>query len=345
MAIDWQSRTEIARDARILAAFTLVLFGIAVREFVLHLPFDISIVFGKRKWRWPMMLYFLCRITMLAHTISMSVNLNAISEVNCIGLVISSKVSDALGTCASSLLLSLRTFAIWGHDLRVGIPLFAMWLGQIVLWGMTFRFSHSQWDPVRKVCAVGSTAPKSYLVPVFSYTMGYDFVILALCVWSLWPDRKRAGISAIVLRDGIGYFTAVFLANTLQSVVAALQLNPPMNLMFLPFALVVSTIAASTVFRNLLFHDAPSSASAGFDLSDTGASLPRFAKHKTQVGALSTAEPVYTSSGYGSSSGAEAEAVHFGMSILGRTEHDMEVLASQPTAGRRESDMSMEKAR
>ncbi|KAG6888367.1 hypothetical protein C0992_008669 [Termitomyces sp. T32_za158] len=48
-----------------------------------------------------------------------------------------------------------------------------------------------------------------------------------------------------------GYFCAAFGANLVQMVFAALGLNPVMNIMCLPFALVVSVIASTTVFRNV----------------------------------------------------------------------------------------------
>jgi hypothetical protein len=42
--------------------------------------------------------------------------------------------------------------------------------------------------------------------------MGFNFVILSLAAYSLWPDRGAGGISALLLRDGIGYFAAEFAA-------------------------------------------------------------------------------------------------------------------------------------
>jgi hypothetical protein len=89
---------------------------------------------------------------MVTHTFSLGVQLNAISKVGCMNLVWASKsasditgfpnkkcrplqiVSDAFGTCSSSLILCLRTFAVWGHDRRVGASLLLIFLGQIVLW-------------------------------------------------------------------------------------------------------------------------------------------------------------------------------------------------------------------
>jgi len=47
------------------------------------------------------------------------------------------------------------------------------------------------------------------------------------------------------------YFTFAFGANLIQTIFAGLQFNPVMNIMCLPFALVVSVIAATAVFRNV----------------------------------------------------------------------------------------------
>jgi hypothetical protein len=88
--------------------------------------------------------------------------------------------------------------------------------------------------------------------------MVYDLIILLLCAYRLGLSMKHRGIAALILRDGIGYFCAAFGANLLQMVLAALALNPVMIIICLPFALVVSTIAATTIFRNVLVFRAAS---------------------------------------------------------------------------------------
>ncbi|KAJ2926023.1 hypothetical protein H1R20_g11076, partial [Candolleomyces eurysporus] len=251
MAKNWMDPQEIGRNSRIFAAFVLVLSGVAAWDVLRSLSFDISIIRGKRTWRWPMVLYFVCRICMLLHIFSMAVNLNAISEIPCQGVTWISKISDAIGTCGSSLILVLRTTAVWHRDIKVSAPLGVMFLGQVAVWVQTFRYSRSQWNPQRNVCAVISTAPQPLLVAVFAYTMAFDFIILLLCTYRLGTGQRGSSLGKLLLRDGIGYFTAAFTANLIQMIFAALQLNPVMNILCLPFALVVSVIAATTVFRNV----------------------------------------------------------------------------------------------
>ncbi|KAF8884823.1 hypothetical protein BD779DRAFT_1442846 [Infundibulicybe gibba] len=251
MAKNWSDPAEIARDSRVYAAFVLVLCGIAAWDVLKTIRFDISILTRRRPWRWPMALYFICRIAMLLHIFAMAVNLNAIKEIPCQRVTWISKVSDAIGTCLSSFILILRTHAVWDRKLKVAIPLGALFLGQVLIWTQTFRYSRARWNPQRGVCAVISTAPRPLLVSVFAYTMAFDLVILLLCSFKLSTASRSSTLAHLLLRDGIGYFCAAFGANLIQTIMAALALNPVMNIVALPFALVVSVIAATTVFRNV----------------------------------------------------------------------------------------------
>lgn len=136
---------------------------------------------------------------------------------------------------------------------------------QIVLWIQTFRYSRSEWNDQRKACVILSTAPNPLIVAVFSYTMAFDFVIMALCSYRLYKARSSSAISNLLFRDGIVsrpllrlhhrscltclqvYFAAAFGANLVQAVLAALTLNQVMNIVSpLPH----SIQAASSCSRN-----------------------------------------------------------------------------------------------
>ncbi|KAF6757740.1 hypothetical protein DFP72DRAFT_1110461 [Ephemerocybe angulata] len=181
---------------------------------------------------------FVCRICMLLHIFAMTVNLNAISEIPCQQVTWISKVSDAIGTCCTSSILILRTRAVWHQDIKITIGLFAGFAGQIAVWCQTFRYSRAKWNPQRNVCAV--VAPRPVLVAVFAYTMEFDLLIL-LCTYKLYygHGKRNGSLAKFLLRDGIGYFVAAFGANLVR--------RPPADSMYLPFALVVSVIAATTV--------------------------------------------------------------------------------------------------
>ncbi|KAG8949821.1 hypothetical protein FRC00_007962 [Tulasnella sp. 408] len=220
MGKDWHDPAEMAKDSA----------GVATWDVLRTLPFDLSIITGKRKWRWPMILYFANRIFMLIHIFAYCVNLNAIQP--------------------------LRTIAVWHRIKRVWVPLAGLGVVQVVLWGLTMQYSKSVWNSQRRVCQIMSTSPVPLLIAVWSFTMTLDFIIMVLCSVRLWRVKGRGGISSLLLRDGIAYFFITFIVNFVQTVLAALSLNPIMNIIVLPMTLVVSVIASTTVFRNVfILHD------------------------------------------------------------------------------------------
>ncbi|KAF8156883.1 hypothetical protein B0H34DRAFT_783168 [Crassisporium funariophilum] len=248
--VNWMDPAVITKNSKVFAAFSLVLTGVAVWDVLANLWFDWQIVTGKRKWKWPMLIYWVARICMLLHIFAITINRNALSEVPCTELTFMSKFSDAMGTCSSSLILVLRTRAVWHRDMKITVILGLLFMGQIAMWSQTFRFSKAAWNPKRMLCDVLSTAPRAMLVSVFAYTMAFDLIILCFCTYRL-ASHRASTLGNLLLRDGIGYFCFAFGSNLVQTVMAALHYNPVMNIMALPFALVVSVIAATTVFRNV----------------------------------------------------------------------------------------------
>ena len=103
------------------------------------------------------LIYIIARIAMLLHIFAITINRNALSEVPCTELTFMSKckpinsmchivnsyvntrhlVCDAVGTCASSLILGLRTRAVWHRDTKVSIIMGVFFVGQMVMWAQS----------------------------------------------------------------------------------------------------------------------------------------------------------------------------------------------------------------
>lgn len=79
-------------------------------------------------------------------------------------------VTDMIGTCASSMILALRTTAVWRQQKVVSIPLAIASVVQIVLWGQTMRYSKSVWNAQRQVCQIEQTSPVPLLIGVWTYS-------------------------------------------------------------------------------------------------------------------------------------------------------------------------------
>ena len=106
-------------------------------------------------------IYIIARISMLLHIFAITINRNALHEVPCTQLTFMSKcttlirnstlcviinlplVCDALGTVASSLILVLRTRAVWRQDIKITILMGVLLLGQIAVWSQSALSSTS----------------------------------------------------------------------------------------------------------------------------------------------------------------------------------------------------------
>lgn len=85
-------------------------------------------------------------------------------------LTVTVPVTDMIGTCTSTTILAFRTTAVWGQSKFVMPGLLALSAVQIILWGQTMRYSHSVWNPTRKVCQIEQTSPVPLLIGVWSYS-------------------------------------------------------------------------------------------------------------------------------------------------------------------------------
>jgi len=254
--VNWNDPAEIGMDYRVYQACTLVLAGLATWEVVVTFPFDWSIITGRRKWRWPMALYFLCRLCLLLETWTLAIHSNAVTEVNCGLLCWIDKVAEAGSICLSSLILGLRTYAVWGKNKRVGAGLVAFSIGQIAMWGYLTVFWTSVWNPTYRLCEPTSMPAKpSFYISNYSYTIAFDCVTLALIIVKLFRHAGSGGICAVLLSDGIIYFIVTVIVNGTAATFAGLQLNVMMNTISIPTASVISTIAATYLFRHTFEFD------------------------------------------------------------------------------------------
>jgi hypothetical protein len=243
------------RAANFRTAMGLVLFGIVLWEILVTLPFDWSIISGKRKFKWPMILYFTARLSMFLQCLFLIINSQGSLIVDCNNVTWVLKITDATAIWSSSTLLVMRALAVWSKDRRMIVLFVILGMGLIVTYCLTWRPSDAFWDG--KQCQMARTSPNDILLAEFLYTFAFDFVVTVAATIKLWQWRGQSGISDILLRDGLAYFIFASAGNLLQAIFPALRLNPIWNITFLPVALSISVIAATRVFSNLIIaHDA-----------------------------------------------------------------------------------------
>ncbi|KIM19952.1 hypothetical protein M408DRAFT_334204 [Serendipita vermifera MAFF 305830] len=283
--VNYNDPDQIERLTNYRNAQALVLIGVFFWEVLVTSPFDWSIISRRRAFRWPMVFYFISRVAVGLHIMSIVVNSQGVEVIPCDTQVWILKLTDAIAIWSSSILLILRTLAVWSSDRRIMGVLGVLAAGLVVVYCLTWQQSVNKFNG--KGCVVIKSVPNSILLTEFTYKS--DLVITGMTIIKLWSWRGQGGISRLLLENGVAYFVFATAGNLVQAVLPALGLSGLMNVVFLPVAMMISVIASTRVYIRLLTHDDARTGSGGYTHNTTsfnartratdqngGASMPTF---------------------------------------------------------------------
>ncbi|KAJ7735803.1 hypothetical protein B0H16DRAFT_1575410 [Mycena metata] len=248
--VDWSSDAEIAKDGVAFVKFMHVLLGLYIWEWFTSLPFDWDFVSGKRKFRWPMIFYFLNRYCLLFALIGIAIASNVTVEVNCQALYTFNQVVGNAAIGLASINLSLRTIAVWNQRWFIVVPLVGIILGHwsLLLHGVLLK---ADWEPTMGGCIITSTDNR-LLAITFIYTMVFDFTVLSLTAYKLvFPAGGKSRLVSLIFNDGLIFFIIAFLSNMLATIFMLLNLNAVMSIIANVPAAIASTIVACRAVRRL----------------------------------------------------------------------------------------------
>ncbi|THV03309.1 hypothetical protein K435DRAFT_292897 [Dendrothele bispora CBS 962.96] len=251
--VNWSDPEEIRRDSVAFERLIFVVLGVVMMEIASTWGFELSLITGRRKFRWPLVIFFFfSRYCIVSAIIGLIISLTVKRPINCGALYIFNSWSGNMTLLCSSTSLMLRTIALWERKLNVVLPLGILCLG---FWGILYRtmfIVRAQWDDTTRSCIVVSTSP-SLLNVTFFFTMGFDFVILLYTFVALTAKHTiRTDLWKLLFRDGLIYFLVTFSANCIPAVLNVLNLNTPMNVIATIPAAVVSSIASCRAVMRLL---------------------------------------------------------------------------------------------
>lgn len=252
--VDWTDPLVIQKCATIFSNLGHVCAGAYTFDiFVAFIDYDWAIITRKRPWKHTMILYFLCKYTMLFAIIGMLIALNTTSEIDCQGLYTFNQFfgSSAIGT--ASTLLMFRTIAIWNKNLFVTIPLVIVAVGHWAVLMYSVTAVKAEFLPAAKACVLLSTGTQNHnltLNLLYLYTMFVDLAVLIVSTVGLLLTPGRSSLWRLLFTDGIVFFLTAFACNALAASVLLLDLNPAMNLMFsIPAACLTAGAAARSYIR------------------------------------------------------------------------------------------------
>lgn len=282
--IVWSSPQEIAHDAQVFERFMHVLLGLYIWEWFIALPFDFQFVTGKRKFKWPMIFYFLNRYSLLFALIGIAISLNVETEINCQALYTFNALAGNVAIGAASINLSIRTIAIWARKWYIVGPLVVIILGHwsLLLHGVVLT---SSWSAEASQCIITETS-NTLLAATFIYSMSFDFVVMVLTASKLFSTTGRSRLVGLIFNDGLIYFVIAFVANTIATTFMLLNLNPIMSVIVNVPAATASTIVACRAVRRLSdFHNQQSHTPEMFGSSGDRTTLAFRQKMSSKVSA------------------------------------------------------------
>lgn len=247
--VNWSSMEEIQKDAVVFDRFMHALLGVYIWEWFTSLRFDWKYISGKKKFRWPMVFYFLNRYCLLFALVGIAISLNVTTVINCQVLYTYIQVLGNASVGLASINLSLRTMAVWSQNRWLVIFLVLVILGHwsLLLHGVLLT---AVWVPGQG-CSITSTQNRILAIS-FIYSMVFDFIVLCLTAYKLLAPRTgRSRLVGLIFGDGLIYFVIAFLANFLATVFMLLDLNPVMSIIANVPAAIASTIVACRVVRRL----------------------------------------------------------------------------------------------
>lgn len=250
--VDWSDPKEIAKDSDVFLKLIFALFGVYIWELFMTWDFEWSLLNRRRKFRWPLIFFFLCRYCMLLALVGLIISLTVTTRINCGALYTFNSWTGNMSILCASTSLMLRTIALWERQKSIVIPLGVLCLAHWALLYRTMFIVTAAWEERTRGCVVTGTNP-SLLNSTFFFTMAFDFIILVFTAVSLLKKHSaRTDLWKLLFQDGLVYFLVSFSTNCIPAVLNVLDLNTPMNVIATIPAATVTTIAACRAVIRLL---------------------------------------------------------------------------------------------
>lgn len=221
------------------------LFGLFFWEVVVTIPFEWTFVRRRRRPRWSLVLYTGCRIFLLLHILSVLINVFGHDSIPCNTQQWLLQVTTSLVIWISGLMLSLRVLAVSSKtDSTTG--LIGMNLaGLLVVNVLTWRTPDKVWNSDLARCVPQTGVHKDMILAQFIYTFIFYLVLVIMFIIKSQPKETLPEIQKLVLQDGLGIFVLVTFIFLIQAVITCIWLNDLVNVVFLPLALTIVTIAVT----------------------------------------------------------------------------------------------------
>ncbi|KAG1854481.1 hypothetical protein DFJ58DRAFT_380938 [Suillus subalutaceus] len=255
--VNWTDPEVVSQCGIIVEHINFLCLGLYTWEYSRSWQVELALICRRIQLRWPLLPYITGRLLLLTSMIMICwLSSPTPQSVDCHSAFLAFVFAGNASIGCSSLNLMVRPFVIWRAFKYIRIFLVLATVGHwIMLLRVMVDFSVMEVDGSCGFMVIDHT----YMTSIFVYTMCYDILALALTIIGLRNTPSSSAMWKILRKQGIAYVLVTCFVNIIPSVVASLNLNAAMNVVFAMPASVVSTIASSRIV--VAFLDAQSSAS------------------------------------------------------------------------------------
>ncbi|KAN0103988.1 hypothetical protein V8E52_011418 [Russula decolorans] len=245
--------------------------GLYIWEFFTTLDYEWGVIRGRLPYRWTIWIYSLARVAALLGVIFSIVIIDITTPINCQLWVVFSVFLLCLSAAASSLLIGLRTIAIWNQNKAVVALATTIWVTNVALHLQSIIRLRSVWVPAHLSCETVKDPSLIAFIP----TIISDMVLLLFVLAGLLVIRRRDGttfgLAGFLWKQGVIWLILGSAADFPPLVLTLLHLNDPFHSLFEIPGVIIMTIAATRMHRSLVnfassdvVHGSPKISSLGF---------------------------------------------------------------------------------
>jgi len=196
-----------------------------------------------------MLIYFASRLLCLGGVCTILTGFNLTSRYNCQAWLDAVFAFCYPSFMLNSLLILLRTIAIWERRPVISLALTAVWLTNVafLIHGMTLV--KSVWLPAQGACFTEDSQKAKVNVLVSATT---DLILLLTMLVGVLRLESGSSMWRMLYRQGVAWILLATVGLIPPTIFLFLNLNEPMNLMFQTPAMVVVTISATRLYRSLV---------------------------------------------------------------------------------------------
>ncbi|KAH9967683.1 hypothetical protein BJV74DRAFT_277454 [Russula compacta] len=289
--VNLQDPAVVAKYGSISDKVWHAMTGLFVWELIVTLDYEWSVFRGHRPYRWTIWIYFTTRVATLLAMICLILDFDASIPSGCQVFVTFHLFLSNLAWATASLLIVLRIIAIWNRDKVIVATSIGVWLVNLSFLIQGVVRPRSAWDPVQGGCAtLNILTTKPTMISVFVT----DFILLLIMLIGLIRLRLHGGtllgLGRLLWKQGIIWLLLATVAEVPPALFIILDLNEPLDVMFMIPSLITMAIASTRMYRTLTDFTCRPIELALDSPQGSGPSIPKFVQTPTTKNTLNQTE-------------------------------------------------------